>query len=395
VELGVAVVEAPGPSRKSSSRRNVTDIGSRRAEEAPRRSSRRDPREAAASGTEGMPRTVTWARAGDNGPGDTDGGDPSGRARYRPEGGGSEGPSAPRAASNLTLGGRAPGAAPATATVTPPSGRPAVSPPLAPPSTPPGGNAKAAVASPPRSRQASPTRSSRSRARTSPPASPSSPPPPGGQALSLPTSPPRGAPVLPTRPVLPTGPGPALATAAELTDDTGGGRLAPGPMAVPPPSRAPGNPLQSGSLPIPDPPRGPLLPPSLDTGRLGPSPLPTDTGQIPAVAASALPPDLSWAAEDDEAPIAPPLAPGNPRLAPAPAPPPGPLGAPGRMPNGRHEGDAAPHVVAMSPDARAAVESTVGRSGGGQGGPLQIHGTQEQILGRGHLLHFLATVRTG
>jgi hypothetical protein len=66
------------------------------------------------------------------------------------------------------------------------------------------------------------------------------------------------------------------------------------------------------------------------------------------------------------------------------------------MMNGRHEGDPASHVVAMSPDARAAVENTIGRAGGGQGGggPQQMPGTQEQILGRGHLLHFLSTVRT-
>jgi hypothetical protein len=82
-----------------------------------------------------------------------------------------------------------------------------------------------------------------------------------------------------------------------------------------------------------------------------------------------------------------------PHLQQAPAPAPGQRNAPGRMMNGRQEGDPAPHVVAMSPEARNAVESTIGRAGGGQGGSLQAPGTQEQILGRGHLLHFLSTVR--
>jgi Domain of unknown function (DUF4388) len=366
VELGIAVVQAP-ETRTGSGRRNVTEIGSRRVEEVPRRAGRRE----AASGTEGMPRTVSWARSGEQGaPGDGNAGDQSGRPLYRPEGGGAPDAGAPpRASSNLTLTSHSNGsAAPATATVTPPSGT-VVNQTLPNPSTPPSGSTRAAVAPPPRSRQANTARPSRSRARAT---APTAPPPPSGQTLAMPTSPPPPR----TGQVLPTGP--ALATAPELApDDTGGGRLAPAPAPRTPP---PG--FETGPLPIPEPPRGPLLPPSLDTGRLGPSALPTTTGQIPAVAATSLPPDLSWAAEDHEAPIAPPMAPA-----------PSPRGAPGRMMNGRHEGDPAPHVVAMSPDARTAVESTIGRAGGGQGGAMQMPGTQEQILGRGHLLHFLSTVR--
>jgi hypothetical protein len=169
--------------------------------------------------------------------------------------------------------------------------------------------------------------------------------------------------------------------------------------------------------PSPEALRGPILPPSLDTGRLGPSPLPMDTGQIPSVSAASLPPDLSWAAEDNGRLSPAPLSP----LAPAPMTPgpltPGPMAsgpvtpargsmrssAPGRLlsashsrtpSNGRHDsGDTAPHVGAMSPEARAAVESTIGRSGGGPGGMPMAGATQEQVLSRGQLLKFLSSVR--
>lgn len=406
VELGVAVVQPPETKRSSSSRRNVTDIGSRRSEETGRRSARRE----AASGTDGMSRSVNWARTGEGTPApapaepNRDPTDP-GRPLYRNDAGMDE--SQPRASAATKLpsrdsNGHSNGQQPSS-TVTPPSGRTPVGPSGA---TPPGGSAKADVAAPPRSRSASGTgRSGRSRSRSGPSSSAN------GQTVPLPTGPARNGQSLPTGPGLMTGP---LATAPELTDDTGGGSLARRPLPTTPPHgvRAPGA-VQTGPLPIPDPARGPLLPPSLDTGRLGPSPLPSDTGQIPTVAASALPPDLSWAAEDNELPIAPPMAAGQggpppaPLMAPsaAPMPPPGQRTLPSRLittpPAGRpvpapppQSGDPAPHVVAMSPDARAAVEMTVGRAGGGQGS-LQMSGaSQEQIMGRGHLLQFLSTVRT-
>jgi hypothetical protein len=242
----------------------------------------------------------------------------------------------------------------------------------------------------------------------------------------------------PTTPPLPTRNGqalvkPPLPSPAYPTTDMGererpatNGRArsvgAPSPMPTTPPELGRG-----ATIPVPPPEstRGPLLSPSLDTGRLGPSPMPTDTGQIPAVSASSLPPDLSWAAEDEQAAMAPPplsspfagLGPAAPASGPGSAPgrllqsqptrppaqmamPPAAPQMPAPMPtplptptNGRQEGDPALHVVAMSPDARAAVEASVGRSGGGPGGGLQMSGVSpEQMMGRGHLLSFLSSV---
>jgi hypothetical protein len=184
--------------------------------------------------------------------------------------------------------------------------------------------------------------------------------------------------------------------------------LSPSPMApypamppMPGPSSSPGDrgrppmmPPGAPTAPVPaisDSYRGPLLPPTLDTGRLGPSPLTHDTGQIPTLGESALPPDLSWAAEDHEPP------------APSPTPPPGSLrGSSGRLmaappgrpvSNGRNDTEVAEHVSAMSPEARAAVEATVGRSGGGPGGMPMAGASQDQILSRSQLLNFLSSVR--
>jgi hypothetical protein len=173
---------------------------------------------------------------------------------------------------------------------------------------------------------------------------------------------------------------------------------------------------------------------ALDAGLLGPSPLPMDTGQVPMVAASSLPPDLSWAAEDDDAPLGgaplgaslsppmgtPPVVPPAPPSAnqsvpsgslgasdgpgsalrttgrsplatpnplappPHPAPPVGPMG----------DGETAAHVAVMSPDARHAVESIVGPSGGGSGLVPAAGATAEESNQRGALLGFLASVRS-
>lgn len=166
----------------------------------------------------------------------------------------------------------------------------------------------------------------------------------------------------------------------------------PGPATLPP-ELGRGGPVPPGAATAPVPTfsdsyRGSMLPPSLDTGRLGPSPLTHDTGQIPTIGAEALPPDLSWAAEDHAPPM--------------PAPAPGSLRAPsGRLManppsrpagNGRSD-ELAVHVTAMTPEARAAVEATLGRAGGGPGGMPGAGVSPEQIHTRSQLLSFLSTVR--
>ena len=101
---------------------------------------------------------------------------------------------------------------------------------------------------------------------------------------------------------------------------------------------------------------------------------------------SSLPPDLHWAADDtgsgsvNGGPTSP--FSGLSSLGPAPMP------GPGRPP--ANDGEIAPHVAAMSPEARAAVVSTVGNTGGstGRGGSQG-----EDIAQRGRLISFLSTVR--
>ncbi|HET9610748.1 MAG TPA: DUF4388 domain-containing protein [Acidimicrobiales bacterium] len=135
-----------------------------------------------------------------------------------------------------------------------------------------------------------------------------------------------------------------------------------GPSRPPTPPAVPG----AGSSPF-------------DGGRLGPSP--RDTGQIRPISPNSLPPDLHWAADDTgSGPLngGPPTSPfsGLSSLGPSrPAP---------------ADGEIAPHVAAMSPDARAAVQSTVGNNGGGATG----RGLQaDDIAQRGRLISFLSTVR--
>jgi hypothetical protein len=120
-------------------------------------------------------------------------------------------------------------------------------------------------------------------------------------------------------------------------------------------------------------------PSPFDGGRLGPSP--RDTGQIRPISPNSLPPDLHWAADDTgSGPLngGPPTSPfsGLSSLGPSrPAP---------------ADGEIAPHVAAMSPDARAAVQATVGNNGGGATG----RGLQaDDIAQRGRLISFLSTVR--
>ncbi|HEY7073046.1 MAG TPA: DUF4388 domain-containing protein [Acidimicrobiales bacterium] len=132
-------------------------------------------------------------------------------------------------------------------------------------------------------------------------------------------------------------------------------------------------------------PRGPVppTPPSpFDNGRLGPSPL-GDTGQIRPVGPGSLPPDLHWAADDTGA---------NPITGPVSSPFSGLSSqGPPRQPVGPESNEMAPHVAAMSPEARAAVQATVGNSGGSAGGSRLAPG--DDAAQRGRLISFLSTVR--
>jgi hypothetical protein len=132
---------------------------------------------------------------------------------------------------------------------------------------------------------------------------------------------------------------------------------------------------------------GPGVPASpFESGRLGPSPLPSDTGQIRPVTPSSLPPDLHWAADDLSAP--------GPPTGQHAALPPSPFSGLSRLGPSRPapaEGEVAPHLMAMSPEARAAVQSTVGNSGGSTGG--RGAGQGDDIVQRGRLISFLSSVR--
>jgi hypothetical protein len=357
VELGVAVIEPPGAARtpNGSSRRNVTDIGSRA--ETSRRSRSESRRQAVADPgplTDGSPQ-VNWAQTAEP------------MAAAEPSGGSTLGrpASAGRLASRNSV---APLGQSSEVSLGASSSRLLASPSAAVGVVTPAGGTPSLDATPAKvRRQASTARSPRSRRNTTPP---------GGQPMSPPI---RGsaAPALPVPPV-----------------ETG-------LSAMPAPH---GDPL---SGPLPSSLSGPIFPPSLETsppsglllppleGRLSPSSLPTETGQIPAISASALPAEMSWAAQDDEAPIGPPS-----HRSPAPSPlrpqtPPTRMLAERPRPSMtpvRHEGDPAAHLVAMSPDARVAVEATLGRSGGGSGMPM-AGATQEQVLSRGQLFHYLTSIR--
>jgi hypothetical protein len=132
-----------------------------------------------------------------------------------------------------------------------------------------------------------------------------------------------------------------------------------------------------------------MSPTAFDAGPLGPSPLPADTGQIRPVSPSALPPDLQWAVDDETT---------------GGIPPAGPIGGHGYG-NGTNGGSmgtnppmagppidpnkVAPHVAAMSPEARAAVQGSVGNTGGAASGL----GPGDELAQRGQLLNFLSSVK--
>jgi Domain of unknown function (DUF4388) len=153
--------------------------------------------------------------------------------------------------------------------------------------------------------------------------------------------------------------------------------LPPADRSVPPP--APGGPRRPSS-PLSSPSPSPF-----DSGRLGPAPASHDTGPIRPVSPGSLPPDLHWAADDTGTgditgggTISSPFS-GLSSLGPArPAPATDP-------------GEVAPHVAAMSPEARSAVQATVGNNGGSTGG--RGPGQGEDIAQRGRLISFLSSVR--
>jgi len=106
---------------------------------------------------------------------------------------------------------------------------------------------------------------------------------------------------------------------------------------------------------------------------------PVQTGQIRAVSSSALPPEMHWAADDGPGttgPITSPFA-GLGSLGPA-------RSVPG-------DGELAPHLAAMSPEARAAVQATVGPTGGSVG--TRGSNTGDEVAQRGRLINFLSSVR--
>jgi Domain of unknown function (DUF4388) len=143
--------------------------------------------------------------------------------------------------------------------------------------------------------------------------------------------------------------------------------------ATPPGAARPG-PL--GTPPVPAPPESPFA-----DGRLGPPPRGRDTGQIRPVSPSALPPDLHWAADDT----------GGGPVNGGPSSPFSRLSSLGPSRPGPADGDVAPHVAAMSPEARSAVQSTVGNAGGSAGARGGSQG--DDIAQRGRLISFLSTVR--
>ena len=142
---------------------------------------------------------------------------------------------------------------------------------------------------------------------------------------------------------------------------------------------SPAGPSQQGPRSVPPAPAAPGSP--FDSGRLGPPPVGPDTGQIRPVSPSALPPDLHWAADDT----------GGGPINGGPSSPFSGLSSLGPSRPGPTDGEVAPHVVAMSPEARSAVQATVGNTGGSTGVRGASQG--EDIAQRGRLISFLSTVR--
>jgi hypothetical protein len=202
----------------------------------------------------------------------------------------------------------------------------------------------------------------------------------GDEAPAPPASPPAGTPPLPSSPRLGKGrSGSRRSSSRPPTAPASGGPVAGSPAA--PGAGSPFDPTPPGGSPFDSgitPPARPFdtggmsVAPLYESGAFGSSPLPADTGQIRPVSPSALPPDLHWAGDDGRNG-------GFSGPAAATPPPAAPLD-PGKV---------APHVAAMSPEARAAVQGTVGNHGGTNGGPA----VGEDLADRGQLLNFLSSVR--
>jgi hypothetical protein len=161
-------------------------------------------------------------------------------------------------------------------------------------------------------------------------------------------------------------------------------------------TRPPSSPRRNGpSQPPVLPDTGPLsMPPvspnAFDAGPLGPSPLPADTGQIRPVSPSALPPDLQWAVDDEATAGVPPAGPLGTHSFGNGGPNGGGLGANPAMAGPPIDPNKiAPHVAAMSPEARVAVQGTVGNTGGADSGL----GPGDELAQRGQLLNFLSSVK--
>jgi Domain of unknown function (DUF4388) len=174
------------------------------------------------------------------------------------------------------------------------------------------------------------------------------------------------------------------------TSRSGRGRSAPPPALPAPADPGPGSRFPSDRPAAPSSP--PALPGLPDTSPLRDEPSPftggglippidsIQTGQIRAVSSSALPPEMHWAADDD--------APGGTT---------GPITSPFAglsslgLPRSGAEGEPAPHLAAMSPEARAAVAAAVGPTGGSAGPSGRTTG--DEVAQRGRLINFLSSVR--
>jgi hypothetical protein len=216
-----------------------------------------------------------------------------------------------------------------------------------------------------------------------------------GRTSARPSGEPGRTPARPPADRMPSGPAEPGRTTARPPVEPG---RAPGRSSSEAPRRPGGSRGDAGRVPPPSPPGGerngsgtarrePGAGPPFDNGRLGPAPLGGDTGQIRPVSPSSLPPDLHWAADDlsNTGPVGPITGPVSSPFSGLSS-----LGPP-RPPVPDNSGEIAPHVAAMSPEARSAVQATVGNNGGSAGGSRLAPG--DDAAQRGRLISFLSTVR--
>jgi hypothetical protein len=363
VELGVANVEGPGAP-------TVPD-------EAPRRESRRRaprPPSVSPNGAASRPETTVtgdaaragWRRASDRTTGPqraVPSADDHAPPTASPPSAAPSAPVPPSAAPSAPVPPTAAPSAPVPPTAAPSAPVPSAPVPPAPGSPSPANGqerTRAGESRPRPSREASPNGGLPRRGRSRPPggdAAPTSPPPVIGPD-SVPPAPNRTA---------DSGRISRLRNGASNRSPSRGAE-APGPF--PPDSVAPGSSV-FGTDPSP-----------FERGRVTPPPAPTETGQIRPVSSSSLPADMHWAAADE---------------GPTTGPTTGPITSPfsgltslggDRVPA---DGEVAPHLAAMSPEARAAVQSTVGNAGGAVAGRGPAVG--DDAAQRGRLISFLSSVR--